>query len=95
MEKRYLDVKRRLLEQKQYENLDGYMILIANDNTLDGCKIESFTVSKDEKWVCIPRLDDCDKVYVPICYEVDGCFQTYLKYGSMLSSSKVFVLHKA
>lgn len=65
-----------------------------------GEKIKQYTVSKDERWVCVPVYDEENSlmygstVYKPICLEVKEKMTTYIEYGDWITLTIVWLLYK-
>lgn len=73
-----------------------FHILISDENNFDGTLVQSCTLSKDRKWICIPRetADQHGECYVPICYEVIQEFETFVGNGSINWRVRVFLLNR-
>ncbi len=89
----YQEVVKRIKEQTPDFNTDKLQVLIAEDNAIDGIDIPSFTLSKDNKWICVPYEDE--DIFLPKCYEVAGILETFLPYGSMSCRTTIYLLHKS
>lgn len=73
-----------------------FHILVVDENNFDGMPVQSCTISKDRKWICIPREceDQLGVGYIPICYEVVEEFETFLGNGSISWRCRVFILNR-
>ena len=87
----YQEVVKRIKEQTPDFDENRLKVLIAEDCTIDGYDILNFTMSMDEKWICVP-YEDYD-VFYPKCYEVAGILETFLSYGDMQCKTKIYLLH--
>jgi len=94
--KHYNEVVKRIQSATPDFDHGRFHILVVDENNLDGNKIESCTLSKDGKWVCIPMLSDGEygEEYIPICFEVVDELETFLGNESMLHRYRIFILNR-
>lgn len=96
LKRHYDEVVKRIQAATPDFNPDKFHILIADENNLDGNKIESCTLSKDRNWICIPMLYDGEygEEYMPICFEVVEELETFLGNETMVHRCRIFILNK-
>lgn len=79
---------------------DCYIMFFRNQAYFNGEILNSFTESKDGKWICIPVYDDensntyGDYVYSPQCFEIKDKMTTYLSDGYMNTLTTIWFLYK-
>ena len=96
----YLDAIEKF--RKQGINIDNlHLITSLFGASFDGYKIPNFTISEDERWVCVPVLSespcnpDGDWEWIPKCYEVDSMYTTFVTIGGMSYSYKTILVKDA
>lgn len=96
MTRHYEEIINRIMAKTPDFDANKFHILIADENSLDGQPVESFTLSKDRKWVCIPLRYDGQfgDEYCPVCFEVDSELETWLGNGSLIHKTLFFILNK-
>lgn len=97
MIKDYEDILKRCKKQGiDTSNCDIYIY----PNNLNGQYCFAGTLSHDGIWICIPERDEAasafsgEDVYVPICYEVAGSYNTYLKGDTLSYLVDFYLLYK-
>ena len=91
----------QVLEKFKNENInvDDYdLFIIGKGYTLNDRSVQSFTFSKDEKWICLPVLDEefsasFGNCYKPVCFEIEEKYECYVGSG-MLYRAEVYLLNK-
>ena len=91
----YKEVVKRCKEQKiDIKDCDIYIY----PNNLNGNLCLKGTLSKDERWICIPEkvfsYDFDDYTYIPVCHEIKDRCTTYLKGDSSWYLVTVYILYK-
>lgn len=76
-------------------DVSKYNILLDN-KTLDGVAIASFTLSQDERWMCIPVEEETEYGIqnIPMCFEVAAKCECYLPSGSLVKLVRGWLLYK-
>lgn len=94
--KHYREIVDRIKSATPDFDENRFHILIVDENNFDGTIIQSCTLSKDMKWVCIPRKveDQQGEHYLPVCYEVVQGFETFVRNDSMNWRVRVLLLNK-
>ena len=92
----YKEIINRIMQKTPDFDASKFHILVADENSLDGDPIESFTVSKDRHWVCVPLRYDGQLgwEYCPICFEVVSELVTWLENGDLIQKMLIFILNK-
>lgn len=87
-------IKRCELQNIDISDCDIYIF----PNSLNGESCLRGTVSKDNKWICIPEREYVPEVdnytYVPVCHEIKSKFTTYLKGDSINYLTTIYLLYK-
>ena len=91
----YEEIVKRCKEQ----NIDiGDCDIYIYPDNLNGSNCLKGTLSKDEKWICIPEKmyqpDFDEYVYMPICHEIKDKCTTYLKGDSSWYLVTIYFLYK-
>jgi hypothetical protein len=69
---------------------DKHILIARSGFILDGESIESMTLSKDKKWVCVPVYNDESSAffgeycYSPKCYEIEDIYECYTGKGRLV-----------
>ena len=92
----YREIVNRIKSKTPDFDENRFHILIADENNFDGMLVQSCTVSKDRKWICVPREDSDQQgeFYTPVCYEVIDEFETFVGNGSISYRVRVFLLNR-
>lgn len=92
----YEEIVRRIKSETPDFDEGKFHILIVDENNFDGGRIESCTISKDRRWICIPHCYDGQygEEYIPICYEVVQEMSTFLGNGDISWRCIVFLLNR-
>lgn len=86
---------------KQNIDIDNCIIMFAMNSTyFNGERISGYSKSKDDRWMCVPILNEVESdfygeyVYSPQCFEIRQEMTTYLSNGSMLSLATIWLLER-
>ncbi len=82
-------------------DIDRYSVLIArNGVTLDGYPVEGWSMSIDNRWICLPVVDEEASVFFgeyafkPQCFEIVETYETFISNGAISALTQVYLLSR-
>ena len=96
LQRHYKEIVNRIKSKTPDFDEYKFHILILDEDNFDGMPVQSCTLSKDRKWICIPQeySDQNGDGYIPVCYEVVQEFETFLGNSSISRRMRVFLLNR-